>query len=190
MFMTRGLLLLMLFLLVGCGPMIGASMVSGGGVKQFKTVDGRLQDLKAGSSVLVVGPFAKTEQAYYICRGEETANFTSAFNSLGLFQADFYLGDRFAETRDKLERFKDMTSAELQTELGLKVAPQLLVSGTILTRSMVAAPAQGVLMDIGYRLQFYDLKSAQTTIVEVQVKDLFQDCIDDVVSELTARLTF
>ncbi|WP_020674564.1 hypothetical protein [Geopsychrobacter electrodiphilus] len=187
--LIRGMILMLLVLLAGCGPIIGASMVAGGGVKDFTVVDGQLQNLKAGSTAVIVGPFAKTEQAYYICRGEETANFTSAFNSLGLFQADFYLGDRFAETAKKLAHLKTMTPAQIQSELGLKAAPELLITGVILHRSTVAAPAQGILMDVGYRLEFYDLQTRQTTTIEVQVKDLFQDCITDVVSDLMTRIT-
>jgi hypothetical protein len=187
--LTRGISLLLLVLLAGCGPIIGAAMVSGGGVKDLNLVEGRLQDLQAGSSVLLVGPFAKTAQSYYICRGDETAAFVSEFNSLGLFQADYYLGDRFAEPEDKLERLKAMTPDAIKAELGLKVAPQLLVSGVILHRSMVAAPAQGVLMDVGYRLEFFNLQTRQTVRLEVRVKDLFQDCIADVVNELRAKIT-
>lgn len=189
MSMIKGLLFLALFFLAGCGPIIGASMVSDGGVKDITTTAGQIQNLVAGSSVLVVGPFDKTEQAYYICRGEETANFTSAFNSLGLFQADYHLGNRFADASEKIARFKKMTPAQIQAELVLKAAPQLLVTGVILHRSMVAAPAQGVLMDVGYRLEFYDLQTRQITTVEVQVKDLFQDCITDVASDLLTRIT-
>ena len=44
-------------------------------------------------------------------------------------------------------------------------------------------------MDVGYRLDFYDLRKQQTTQVEVQVKDLFQDCISSAVGELMARIT-
>ncbi len=181
--------LVVLVLFAGCGPIIGAGMVSGGGVKEWKTVHGQLQDLKPGSSVLVVGPFAKTARAFYICRGEEAANFTTAFNTVGLFQADFYLADRFDESQRWLDRLKQMTAQQLQSELGLEAAPEYLVSGTILHRSTIAAPTKGIMMDVGYRLEFYDLRQHKETSFEVRAKDLFQDCIDDVVSELDSRIT-
>ncbi len=187
--LLRGVALLLIGLLVGCGPIIGAGMVAGGGVKDFRVISGQTQSLTPGSSVLVVGPFAKTEQAYYICRGEEAANFASAFNSIGLFQADYYLGDRFADTAGKLEHLKGLSAAQIKSELDLNSIPQFLVSGTILNRSTVAAPAKGVLMDVGYRLEFYELSTKQVTLMEVQVKDLFQECINDVVSDLMVRLT-
>lgn len=187
--MIRWIALLALFALVGCGPIIGAGMVAGSGVKSFDVVAGDLQKLKPGSRVLVVGPFAKTESAYYICRGEEAANFTTAFNSAGLFQADFYLGDRFEDSQEWLNALKLKTPAQLQTEFGLQDAPDLLLSGVILQRSTVAAPMQGVLMDVAYRLEFFDLRTQQVTSIEVQVKDLFQKCITSVVSDLAARVT-
>ncbi len=91
-----------------------------------------------------------------------------------------------SEWRDK---HKQKTPAQIQAELGLAEAPDLLMTGVILQRSTIAAPAQGVLMDVGYRLEFYDLQRPQTTQVDVRVKDLFQECITAVVDELMARIT-
>lgn len=180
---------LALLLVAGCGPIIGAAMVSGGGVKDLRPVIGQLNDLKPGSRVLVVGPFDRTDQAFYICRGEDASNFTTAFNTSGLFQADFYLGDRFGDLKVEQERLRHLSPQQLQQQLGLKNMPDLLVTGVILKRSTVAAPAQGVLMDVSYRLEFYDLRRQQVTSVEIRVKDLFQDCIVDAVDGLAARLT-
>jgi hypothetical protein len=185
----RALIIPVLLFLAGCGPIIGASMVAGGGVKDFTVVSGQLQDLKPGSRVLVIAPFTKTEQAYYICRGEEAANFTTAFNTAGLFQADFHMEDRFGTDSAWLNSLKQKTPAQIQSELGLAEAPDLLMTGVILHRSTIAAPTQGIMMDVGYRLEFYDLHKQQTTQVEVQVKDLFQNCINSTVGELMARIT-
>ena len=184
----RWIAMFALIFLVGCGPIIGAGMVAGSGVKNFEVVTGALQNLKPGSKVLVAGPFAKTESAYYICRGEEAANFTTAFNSIGLFQADFYLGDRFDDSQKWLTSLKQKTPAQLQADLGLKEAPEFLLTGVILQRSTVAAPMQGVLMDVAYRLDFYDLQSKTTTSIEVRVQDLFQECIKTIVSDLATRV--
>ena len=189
--MPRSLVISLLLLLAGCGPIIGTAMVAGGGVKDFKVVDGQLQNLHPGAQLLVVGPFAKTPQAYYICRGEEAAEFVTAFNTNGLFQADFYLAERFADNAAWLKQLKEKNPEQIQAKLKLDRTPELLLTGVILHRSTVAAPAQGVLMDVGYRLQFYDLRSRQTTEIEIEVKDLFQNCVaaaaDGVLAELSKR---
>jgi hypothetical protein len=185
----RAVVIPLLLLFAGCGPIIGASMVAGGGAKDFTLVSGQLKSLKPGSRVLVVAPFAKTDEAFYICRGEEAANFTSTFNDTGLFQADFHLSDRFAKDSNLVDQLKQKSPALIQSELGLAEAPDLLMSGVILNRSMVAAPAQGIMMDVGYRLEFYDLRSQKTTSVEIQVKDLFQECIGDAVNELMSQIS-
>ncbi len=185
----RAVVIPLLLLFAGCGPIIGASMVAGGGAKDFTLVSGQLKNLKPGSRVLVVAPFAKTDQAFYICRGEEAANFTSIFNDTGLFQADFHLSDRFAKESNLVDQLKQKAPAQIQSELGLAEPPDLLMSGVILNRSMVAAPAQGIMMDVGYRLEFYDLRSQNTTSVEIQVKDLFQECIGDAVNALMNQIS-
>jgi len=185
----RSLVIPVLLLLAGCGPIIGAAMVAGGGVKEFTVVSGQLQDLKPGRRVLVISPFDKTEQAFYLCRGEEAANFTTAFNTAGLFQADFHMADRFGEDPGWLEKLKQKTPAQIQADFGLAEAPDLLMTGVILYRSTLVAPAQGIVMDVGYRLEFFDLHRQKKVQVEVRVKDLFQKCIGAVVDELMVRIT-
>ena len=69
-----------LLFLSACGPMIGGMMVAGNGIKDFEVVQGDSSALPLGSQVAVLGPFDKTDQAFYICRGEEAAAFASAFN--------------------------------------------------------------------------------------------------------------
>jgi hypothetical protein len=179
----------LLLLLAGCGPIIGAAMVAGGGVKDFTVVDGQLQALRPGAQLLVVGPFDKTPQAYYICRGEEAAEFVSAFNTNGLFQADFHLAERFTDNTSWLKELKEKSPEQIQAELKLDRTPELLLTGVILHRSTVAAPAQGVLMRVGYRLQFYDLRSRQTTAIDIEVKDIFQDCVAAAANALAEKLS-
>ena len=58
------------------------------------------------------------------------------------------------------------------------------MSGTILKREMVAAPAEGIIMTVAYRLEFLELASGQTTIIELTVKELFQEAIPQAVEEL------
>lgn len=189
--MKRHLLALVLIamLLTGCGPIIGAVMVAGGGVKELKTVKGELSQLTPGKTLLVLGPLAKTERAYYICRGEETADLTTQFNDTGLFKTDFYMGERYADNSQRYLALRQKTPEQIRAELGLSTTPDILLTGVILYRSTLAAPAQGVLMDVGYRLEFYDLQEQREVVIEVSVKDLFQDCIPDLVAELLGRIS-
>lgn len=180
---------LIVVLLAGCGPIIGAGMVAGGGVKELQTVKGELNQLTPGKQLLVLGPLAKTERAYYICRGDEAAELTTQFNDTGLFKADLYMGDRYADNAQRFQALRQNTPEQIKAELGLTSAPDILLTGVILHRSTVAAPAQGVLMDVGYRLKFYDLQTQQEVVIEASIKDLFQDCIPGLVAELLDRIS-
>lgn len=156
---------LCLLLLSACGPMIGGMMVASNGIKDFKVVQGNLSALTPGSQIAVLGPFDKTEQAFCICRGEEAAAFTSAFNQFGLFSAELDVGTRFPEKLPTTAQFKGHTQADTQQRLGLQKSPDIVMSGTILSREMVAAPANGVIMTATYRLEFLNLADGQTTVI-------------------------
>ncbi|MDH3997576.1 MAG: hypothetical protein OET90_01945 [Desulfuromonadales bacterium] len=179
---------LCLLLLTACGPMIGGMMVAGTGVKSFEVVSGDLSDLQPGQQVAVLGPFDKTDQAFYICRGEEAASFTSAFNLSKLFGAELAINERFPEELPSINQFRGQSPAQVQTALGLNKTPEILMSGTILSRDMVAAPAQGVIMTVSYRLEFLDLSNGETVTLEIEVKELFQDAVPTTVEELAGRL--
>ena len=180
--------ILSVVLLVACGPIIGSSMVASNGIKGFEVTKGTLSDLKAGSRVLIVAPFAKTPEAFYICRGEDASVFVDAINETGVFSADFHMDDRFEDNSALIASLEKLSPAEIQSKLHLKEAPQILLTGTILYRETVAAPAKGVIMKVGYRLEFLDLSSAKKTVIEIDVKDMFQSCIRTAVQELTKRI--
>lgn len=180
--------LLGVFLLGACGPIIGGLMVAGSGVKEVTLIEGDLADLRSGSRVAVLGPFDKTAEAFYICRGEESAGFASDFSVSGLFQAELALDNRFPEQMPNVGQWRGLSPEVVQSRLGLKIRPDLLMSGSILKRQMVAAPMQGVLMDVTYRLDFLDLVSNQMVSLEVRVKDLYQEAIPAVVAELQQRI--
>lgn len=179
---------LCVFLLTSCGPIIGGMMVAGTGVKEVTVVQGDLADLQPGSKIAVLGPFDKTPEAFYICRGEEAASFTNVFNQVGLFQAELSLDNRFPERLPKASDWQGKDAAEVQAKLGLDQRPDLIMSGTILQRQMVAAPTQGVIMDVAYRLDFLDLSNGQITTVEFVVKELFQEAIPETVNDLAKRI--
>lgn len=180
--------ILALLLLTSCGPIIGNIMVSSTGVKDFEVESGSLSDLKPGSRLLVVAPFATTPESFYICRGEDTSMFVSAFNETGLFAADFHMPNRFDENTDLFARLEKSSPSEIRSLFNLADAPQILLTGTILHRETVAAPTKGVIMNVTYRLAFTDLESGRKTVVDISVKDLFQDCIPTAVRALTKRI--
>jgi hypothetical protein len=179
---------LCLLFLTACGPMIGGMMVAGNGIKDFKVIQGDLATLAMGSQVVVLGPFDKTDQAFYICRGEDAATFASAFNQFGLFSAELDVDTRFPEKPPVTAQFKGRTSSDVQQALGLKKAPDLVMSGTILSRSMTAAPANGVIMTSNYRLEILKLSDGQTTVIEITVQDMFQDVIPSAVKHLAEQM--
>ncbi len=179
---------LCLLMLSACGPIIGGMMVANNGVKDFKVLQGNLSDLPSGSHVAVLGPFDKTPEAFYICRGEEAAAFTSAFNQSGLFAAELDIDTRFPAELPKVSQFKGRTPAEVQKSLGLRQDPDLVMSGTILSREMVAAPAQGVIMTVAYRLEFLNLGNGRITIIEIATKEMFQDVIPETVEYLAKQM--
>ena len=179
---------LVVLLLTACGPIIGSMMVSNAGVKDFKVVSGQLSDLKAGSKILVLAPFAKAPEGFYICRGEDASVFTTSFNDAGLFVADFHMEDRFEDNSALISKLKKSSPAEIQSQLSLNDSPQYLLTGTILSRETVAAPKQGVIMKVTYRLEFTNLENSTNTVIEVEVHELFQQAIPAVVKELTKRI--
>lgn len=179
---------LCLLFLSACGPMIGGMMVASNGIKDFKVVQGDFSALPLGSQVAVLGPFDKTDQAFYICRGEEAAAFASAFNQFGLFSAELDVDTRFPEKLPGAAQFKGRTPADAQQALGLQKAPDIIMSGTILSRKMTAAPAKGVVMTVHYRLEFVDLADDQTIVIEVSAQDMFQDVIPNTVKYLVKQM--
>jgi hypothetical protein len=180
---------LCLLMLTACGPMIGGMMVSSNGIKAFQVLEGDLSDLSPGNRVAVLGPFDKTSEAFYICRGEDAAAFASAFNQTGLFMAELAIDTRFPDELPQASQFKGRTPADLQKDLGLEEAPDLIMSGTIMKREMIAAPANGVIMTATYRLEFINLGNSQTTVIEVTTKELFQDLIPETVEHLAKKIS-
>ena len=182
------LAILVLVLLAACGPIIGSSMVASNGVKDFAVSEGKLVDLKAGSRVLIVAPFAITPESFYICRGEDASVFVDTFNQNGIFSAEFHMEQRFEDNSALVKELKAMKPADIKAKLNLANEPQYLVTGTILKRETIAAPTKGVLMQVAYRLEFHDLTTAKKTVIEVEVKDFFQQCIRTAVKEIAQQI--
>lgn len=177
--------LLFSFFTGGCGPILGQFMGRGEGVKSFEVVSGQVPQLKTGASILVFGPFAKTDDAFYICRGEDAAKFSDEFIRHGL-HSELYLAHGSAG-RVTLAAAKKMSGVELRTALGLTSPPDYLLSGTLTQRKMTVAPAHGVVMEEAYDLELLDLRTQATSRYRASVKDLAQETIPDVAAVLVGK---
>jgi hypothetical protein len=62
------------------------------------------------------------------------------------------------------------------------------MSGTILRREMVAAPMQGVIMTVAFRLDFLDVATGKITTVEVDVREKFQEAVPAIVREIGQQM--
>lgn len=178
--------LLSSLLLSGCGPIFGQIMASGEGLKSFEVASGQPPQVKAGASILVFGPFAKTADAFYICRGEDAAKFSDEFIRHGL-RSDLYLAHGSAG-RVTLAEARKMGPEQLRTALGLTATPDYLLSGTLTRRKITVAPAHGVIMEEAYELDLLDLRTQETSHYRAAVKDLAQETIPDVAAALVQRL--
>jgi hypothetical protein len=177
-----------LLVLSACGPIIGSMMTAGNGVKEFRVVSGNLATLRPGAKVAVLGPFATTPASFEICRGEEAAAFTASFNQTGLFPAELAMTNRLAKPAPRITDWQGQSPAAVQKAMGLAAPPDLLMSATILHRELTAAPAQGVIMKVGYRLEFLELTSGKTTTVEISLQQMYQDAVPVSVKELAKNL--
>jgi hypothetical protein len=177
-----------LLLLSACGPIIGSMMTSSNGIKEFRVVSGNLTALRPGARLAVLGPFATTSASFEICRGEEAAAFAASFNQTGLFATELAMTNRLAKPTPRSDDWRGQSPASVQKAMGLANPPDILMSATILYREMTAAPAQGVIMKVGYRLDFLELTSGQTTSVEISVQEMFQEAVPASVHELAKRM--
>lgn len=178
-------LLLLSFFTSGCGPILGQFMGRGEGLKSFEVVSGQVPQVMKGASILVFGPFAKTDDAFHICRGEDAAKFSDEFIRHGL-HSELYLAHGSAG-RVTLAEAKLMNAEQLRDALGLTIPPDYLLSGTLTLRKMTVAPAHGVVMEEAYNLELLDLRTRATSHYRAAVKDLAQETIPDVAAALVEK---
>jgi len=179
---------LVLLPIAGCGLIYGQLSKSGDGVKSFAVIQGDLARLKGGGELLVYAPFAKTEQAFYIARGEEAASFATRLKEHGLFTTEFLFERDVDDVEKTAQKLRGMSAAEIKAFAGMAAPPRLILFGTLVERSETVAPSRGVLMDITYRLEFYEIATRESTILEVQVSGLAEECVTMVVKDLAKRL--
>ena len=173
--------------LTGCGPIIGQVMRLSEGVKDFKVIHGNLNQIHVGSNLLVVGPFAKAPGAYYLSRGDDAAAFPEAIKKTGLFKTDLYIGPKFTNN-DKVNALRHKSGIQISQELNLSQVPDYIMYGTILDRDTIVAPTRGLIMQVGYRLEFVNLENKSSVVIEVAVKDHFRDCIATVAEEIARQI--
>jgi hypothetical protein len=175
-------------LLAGCGPIFGQMTSMTDGVKDFRVVQGNLDRLAGDQTLLVYGPFAKTAEAFYICRGEDAAKFSGSLEGKGVFRTALYIERDFDHSERTADALRTRTPAELQEELGLDAPPDRILFGTILHRRTFVAPTRGVEMEVGYRLEFFDPDDKTSTVVDVAVKYLAEKTIPEIAGELARRI--
>jgi hypothetical protein len=181
------LTLLFLLILSACGPIIGQMMKASEGISQYDVTSGNLSSLRPEGTLLVYGPFAKTKDAFYISRGEDAANFSAELQEQGVIQTRLFIERNFDRLEQTANELRGKNPEQIQNDLGLERRPHIILFGTILYRKTIIAPARGVIMDVGYRLEFYDIGSRKSTIVEVSIKDLAENCIPRIVEEIVRR---
>jgi hypothetical protein len=177
-----------LILMSGCGPIIGQLMKASEGMKGFEVLDGDLRSLQAGGPLLVYGPFDKTSEAFYIARGEDAADFRTEMAEAGLFETELYLERVYDQMSRTAEVLRSADPGQIQRDFGLSAAPSKILFGTILHRETIVAPTRGLVMSVGYRLEFYDLQTGESTVIEMAVRDLVRNCIPRMVRELAHRI--
>lgn len=188
--MKRLLVILPLFLtLVSCGPIIGQLMRIADGVKNFQVIQGDLAALKKGQKILVVGPFETAPDAWDIARGDDAVLFYNEFNRSGFYVAEVHMGDRYGKADKTVAEVKGKSASQLKADYQLEGEPGLVMFGTVLSRETVVAPARGIIMEVGYRLEFYNPADGKSAVVEITVHEHFKDCIKLVVEELAHRAT-
>jgi len=180
--------LLLIVPLTGCGLLYGQITKAGDGIKSFAVIQGDLVSLKQGGELLVYAPFSKTEQAFYVARGEEAANFATRLEAQGLFDTEYLFEADIDDVEKTAQKLRGMSAEAVQQYAGMAKAPRMILFGTLLERHESVAPTRGVLMDMTYRLEFYELASRQSTIIEVQVSHLAEECVAEVVKDLARRL--
>jgi hypothetical protein len=187
--LKRLLLVVPLLLALGaCGPIIGQLMRMADGVKNFQVASGDLADMRKGQQILVVGPFAMAPGAWEIARGDEAAFFANEFDRAGFFNAELHMGDRYANAAKIVGEVKSRSAAQLKADYALEVEPDVVMFGTVLSRETIVAPTRGIIMEVGYRLEFFNPGTGKSTVVLVTVHEQFKDCIKMVVEELARRV--
>jgi hypothetical protein len=77
---------------------------------------------------------------------------------------------------------------QIRDKLQLQAAPQTILFGSLLKRTTSVAPMRGVVMDEAYRLEFYNVATRRSVIIELEVRDLAERSVTAAVGELHRQL--
>jgi hypothetical protein len=176
--------ILSLFLLASCGPIVAQVMRGGEGVKESAVLSGSGAAPRAGSRLVILSPFAKTKDSFYICRGEDEEALAESFRSKRIFEAVAVHRKSVEEAASLAASLKGKGPAKAKEELALSFEPDAVVTGTILTRSTMVSPLRGVVMDVSFRLDFLDLRTGSTWSATVAVRTLAEESIAAVAEEI------
>lgn len=184
---TRLLAVGFCLLLAGCGPLIGFGSWLRDGIGDV-TVTGDPAPLRTGGELLVFAPFAKTDQAFYICRGEEAIRLAEELQRQGLFTTAVHLEREPGQLAGTANRLRTLSAAALKDELRLAREPRWLLFGTLVAREETAMPLRGVVMETVYRLEFYDIAARTSTVFEIEGHFLAEEMEAGIVAELGRRI--
>ena len=173
---------------ISCGPVIGQLMRVSEGVKKFEVTSGDINDLKSTKNILVYGPFTKGEKGWHICKGEDATEFANKLAESGLFASEAYVERDSTKFKTTKESLKSKSGADMKNMFGLKSAPDTIMFGTIVERDTVVAPARGIIMNVEYKLNFYNIASKKETVIRVRVKELSQDAVTTAVEKIKREL--
>lgn len=181
---TRLALLSVLTLCAGCGLIIGQAMVAGTGVTKLEVVEGDPATIERGATLLVIAPFALTDEAYHIARGDDAARFTEEFAARATFVPIFHFEVAPGASEKLAAELRGLAPEEAARRLGLETRPDYLLAGTILSRENIVAPVHGVVTEAAYRLEFVKLGGGEIVTVECGVKEIFRDAVPALVEAL------
>ncbi len=177
----------LILLLAGCGPIIALVSKTSDGIGDV-AVKGDPTTLRGGGDLLVYAPFAKTDQAFYICRGEEAANFAEQLQRQGLFKTAVHFEWTLDAESKTAMHLRSLSATELKNQLGLEREPGRILFGTLVKRAESATPLRGVVMQTTYRLEFYDVAKKTSTTFELEAHFLAEEMVAEVVAELGRRI--
>lgn len=178
--------LLALFAFSACGPLLGLASKTTEGT-DVRTIGGDPSAIKAGARLAILSPFPKTKGGFYIVKGEDERRFAEEFRRLGLFRAEAAPGSASADA-DAAKALAAKTPAALKAELGLAEEPDVLLTGTLLSRKTYVAPMRGVVMAVSWRLVFTELKGGRSWTVDAESKELAEETIPRIVERIGARI--
>lgn len=190
--MTRRSLVPVLSLLAvlaapACGPVLGQLSRATEGTS-IRDVSGSPGGITAGSRLVILAPFPKTAEAFYIVKGEDERQFAAEFARLGLFKAETRFGPAMADGETAFKGIAAKTPAAVKAELGLASEPDILLTGTLLSRKTYVAPTRGVVMGVSWRMTFHDLRNGHSWTFDAESKELAEMTIPRIVEAIGKRI--